>query len=142
MPEPEELGLVDVNALLTYSSVSPRILDVVMFLIGLRGYLQNQKNLRLLCLRSVFQGVARAMDRFPRVAVVQRCALDYFVDLFDTEVGIEAAIRSFPAIFGRIRRARDLFGQDFAAGLLNVLRNAGEDSGSVLRLGVPVSKLV
>lgn len=134
---PDEIGIVDLNALLTFGGVSPRVCDVALFLIGLRGFLMNPKNLRLLCFRSVLAGVARAMDRFPRVAVVQRCALDFLADLFATGPGLEAAVRGFPAIFGRIRRAHDFLGPSFVAGLLDVLRGVGESLNGTLRLEVP-----
>lgn len=138
---PEEIGVVDLNALLTFGGVSPRMCDAALFLVALRGFLLNPKNLRLLCSRSVLAGVARAMDRFSRVPLIQRCALDFLTELLATGPGLEAAVRGCPAIFGRVRRAGDLLGAPAVASIMDVLRGVSESLDGTLRLEVPAGVL-
>ena len=120
-PEVAELNLVDLNALLAFGALATGIRDEAVFMLALRGFLFNQKNVRILSTRSVFAGVARGLDRFSTNTLVQRCAMEFLADLFLTGIGLEAALRTFPAIFGRIRRARDNFGSGVSTRIVELL---------------------
>lgn len=99
----EQLTLLDLNSLLTYQALVRTVADAVVWLLAVRGFLDNARNVRALMCESFQAGLFALVDRFARMAGVQRAYALVVRRLL--ELDFCKIIQHHQDMIGRVKRA-------------------------------------